>query len=368
MRYKALPLSIRSAPASRAPHTPTRPASPRRRVDPKTVVSLIAFLSLGVFLVVPRSGTSAATGGTLIINQAELASRPTSGAAWQAMVDRHPALAPYRPHTLFAVGHDYVEPDHRLRPGDELCLFPPVSGGSTPADDIYQVVDTPLSADAVAAAVDDPGAGGIVIFSGVVRNETGGRPVKFLEYEAHTAMAEAKIRGLKAFYGFDDPKGYEFFSVHQDIDVYHSQSERDAVAAAATTDIVRAGLEEATAAAPVVVVDVHAEATSEKVALSSWLDGRVTAVLGTHTHVQTSDERILPGGTAALTDVGMTGPYEGVIGFKPDRVLQRFLLQTPSSFEVAKRDVRLAAALVDVDEATGRARAIERMLVPDREE
>src|SRR6185503_10224938 len=87
MRYKALPLSIRSAPTPRAPRPSSRPPSPRRRVDPKTVVSLIAFLSLGVFLVVPRSGTSAATGGTLIINQAELASRPTSGAAWQAMVD-----------------------------------------------------------------------------------------------------------------------------------------------------------------------------------------------------------------------------------------------------------------------------------------
>jgi calcineurin-like phosphoesterase len=84
--------------------------------------------------------------------------------------------------------------------------------------------------------------------------------------------------------------------------------------------------------------------------------------------VPTADERILPGGTAFLTDVGMTGPYEGVIGFKAERVLQRFLLQTPSTFEVAKRDVRLAAALVDVDESTGRARAIERLLVSDREQ
>jgi hypothetical protein len=117
----------------------------------------------------------------------------------------------------------------------------------------------------------------------------------------------------------------------------------------------------------VVFVDFHAEATSEKQALGIYLDGRVSAVVGTHTHVPTADERILPAGTAFLTDAGMTGPYEGVIGFKSDRVLHRFLLQTPSSFEVAKRDVRLAAALVDVDENTGRARAIERMLVPDRE-
>lgn len=115
-------------------------------------------------------------------------------------------------------------------------------------------------------------------------------------------------------------------------------------------------------------LDFHAEATSEKQALGIFLDGKVSAVVGTHTHVPTADERILPGGTAFLTDVGMTGPYEGVIGFKSDRVLQRFLLQTPSSFEVAKRDVRLAAAVVDVDETSGRARGIERLLVADREE
>ncbi|MCM2269919.1 MAG: TIGR00282 family metallophosphoesterase [Thermoanaerobaculia bacterium] len=115
-------------------------------------------------------------------------------------------------------------------------------------------------------------------------------------------------------------------------------------------------------------LDFHAEATSEKQALGIFLDGKVSAVVGTHTHVPTADERILPGGTAFLTDVGMTGPYEGVIGFKSDRVLQRFLLQTPSSFEVAKRDVRLAAVVVDVDETSGRARGIERLLVADREE
>lgn len=115
-------------------------------------------------------------------------------------------------------------------------------------------------------------------------------------------------------------------------------------------------------------LDFHAEATSEKQALGIFLDGKVSAVVGTHTHVPTADERILPGGTAFLTDVGMTGPYEGVIGFRSDRVLQRFLLQTPSSFEVAKRDVRLAAAVVDVDETSGRARGIERLLVADREE
>ncbi len=118
----------------------------------------------------------------------------TVESAWSAVVHRHPQLAPYRPYTLFAVGHDYVQPEHRLKAGDEVCLFPPVSGGR--GGDLFQVVAHPLSPDALAATVDDPGAGGIVIFSGVVRNETGGRSVKFLEYEAHAPMAEAKMREI----------------------------------------------------------------------------------------------------------------------------------------------------------------------------
>jgi molybdopterin synthase catalytic subunit len=126
----------------------------------------------------------------------ELPEGGTVEAAWQAMVDRHPELERYRPYTLFAVGHDYVEADHHLRADDELCFFPPVSGGSDSPSDVYRVVETPLSPDAIAAIVDEPGAGGIVIFSGVVRNQTDGRPVKFLEYEAHTSMAEAKIREI----------------------------------------------------------------------------------------------------------------------------------------------------------------------------
>jgi metallophosphoesterase (TIGR00282 family) len=125
---------------------------------------------------------------------------------------------------------------------------------------------------------------------------------------------------------------------------------------------------EAASRAKVIFVDFHAEATSEKQALGVYLDGRVSAVVGTHTHVPTADERVLPGGTAFLTDAGMTGPYEGIIGFRADRVLQRFLLQTPATFEVARRDVRLAAVVVDVDESTGRASGIERRLIPDREE
>jgi 2',3'-cyclic-nucleotide 2'-phosphodiesterase len=114
----------------------------------------------------------------------------------------------------------------------------------------------------------------------------------------------------------------------------------------------------------VVLVDFHAEATSEKAALAFHLDGRVSGVLGTHTHVPTADHRVLPGGTALLTDVGMTGPYESVIGMRADKVVRRFLLQTPAPFEVAKGDVRLAAALLDIDESTGHCRAIERFLVP----
>ncbi len=131
----------------------------------------------------------------------DLPDNVTVETAWSAVVDHHPALRPYRPHTLFAVGHDYVAPEHRLKPGDELCLFPPVSGGSSEGAstvDIYRVVEHALSPDAIAAAVEDAGAGGIVIFAGVVRNETGGRAVKFLEYEAHAPMAEAQMREIGA--------------------------------------------------------------------------------------------------------------------------------------------------------------------------
>ncbi len=117
----------------------------------------------------------------------------TVESAWAAVVARHPQLAPYRPYTLFAIGTDYVSPDAPLRSGEEICCFPPVSGG---ADDLYQVTDQPLSEAALTAAVAHPEAGGIVVFSGVVRNETGGRPVKFLEYEAHAPMAEAKMREI----------------------------------------------------------------------------------------------------------------------------------------------------------------------------
>lgn len=116
-------------------------------------------------------------------------------------------------------------------------------------------------------------------------------------------------------------------------------------------------------AAKVILVDLHAEATSEKVALGWYLDGRVTAVLGTHTHVPTADEQILPGGTAVQTDVGMTGPYAGVIGVQKDLIVQKFLTNMPSRFEPATDDVRLCAALIDCDPLTGRASRIERIML-----
>jgi molybdopterin synthase catalytic subunit len=119
----------------------------------------------------------------------------TVEAAWSAVADRYPALSQFRPFTLFAVGHDYVQPDHLLRPGDELCFFPPVSGGAD-SPDRFWISEAPLSEQALAEAVADPAAGGVVVFSGVVRNETGGRPVKLLEYEAHAPMALAKMREI----------------------------------------------------------------------------------------------------------------------------------------------------------------------------
>ena len=105
-------------------------------------------------------------------------------------------------------------------------------------------------------------------------------------------------------------------------------------------------VEEAQQLAETIVVDLHAEATSEKVAMGHYLDGRVTAVLGTHTHVQTSDARVLPGGTAYMTDVGMTGPRDSVIGVRTDVILRRFTTELPQQFEVAEGPVRLDAALI----------------------
>jgi metallophosphoesterase (TIGR00282 family) len=117
-------------------------------------------------------------------------------------------------------------------------------------------------------------------------------------------------------------------------------------------------VDEARAQARVVVVDVHAEATSEKIALARWLDGRVTAVLGTHTHVQTADARVQPGGTAAMTDVGMTGPHDSVIGVRAELAIHRMRTGMPVRFQPAEGGVRLEGALVACD-ADGRATSCE---------
>jgi metallophosphoesterase (TIGR00282 family) len=122
-------------------------------------------------------------------------------------------------------------------------------------------------------------------------------------------------------------------------------------------DSVLAGMSESV---KVRIVDFHAEATSEKVAMGWYLDGRVSAVLGTHTHIPTSDEKVLPRGTAYMTDVGMTGPYDSVIGVQKDIILRRFLTSVPVRMESAKRGVELHAAIIDVDEQSGRARSIRR--------
>jgi metallophosphoesterase (TIGR00282 family) len=113
----------------------------------------------------------------------------------------------------------------------------------------------------------------------------------------------------------------------------------------------------------IILVDIHAEATSEKISMGWYLDGRVTAVLGTHTHIPTADEHVLPNGTAYQTDVGMTGPYDSVIGVKKELVINRFLTNMPARFEAASGDVRLCAVVIDCDESSGKARSIRRIML-----
>jgi len=115
--------------------------------------------------------------------------------------------------------------------------------------------------------------------------------------------------------------------------------------------------------AKVIFVDIHAEATSEKISMGWYLDGRVTAVVGTHTHIPTADERVLPGGTAYITDVGMSGPYDSVIGVRKELVVGKFLNNMPVRFEPATGDVRLCAVVVDCDGSTGRTTSIQRLTV-----
>jgi calcineurin-like phosphoesterase len=117
----------------------------------------------------------------------------------------------------------------------------------------------------------------------------------------------------------------------------------------------------------VILVDFHAEATSDKQLMGRHLDGRVTAVLGTHTHVPTADEALLAGGTAFQCDVGMTGPYDSILGRRVDRVLETTLSFNPTHFEVAHGDVRLCGTIVDADPATGRALAVRRLRIDAKE-
>ncbi len=126
-------------------------------------------------------------------------------------------------------------------------------------------------------------------------------------------------------------------------------------------------LDEIDGRARLVLVDFHAEATSEKIAFGWHVDGRVTAVVGTHTHVATADERVLPGGTAYITDVGMTGPYDSVIGVDKQAVIERFRTQRPVRFTPAEGDARLCGVLIVADPETGRAASIERVQWPSRE-
>ncbi len=114
----------------------------------------------------------------------------------------------------------------------------------------------------------------------------------------------------------------------------------------------------------VVIVDMHAEATAEKMALGWFLDGRITALIGTHTHIQTADARILPRGSAYITDAGMTGPYDSVIGLKKEIAIRRFLHQTPYKYEMASHDVRLAGVAIKADGDTGKALKIENFIYP----
>lgn len=127
-----------------------------------------------------------------------------------------------------------------------------------------------------------------------------------------------------------------------------------------------AAIEEISKRTKVIVVDVHGEATSEKIAMGWYLDGHASFVFGTHTHIQTADDRVLPQGTAYITDLGMTGPYDSVIGRDKDIVINKFISQIPEHFDVATDDPRICGALADIDPSTGRAASIRRVVItPD---
>ncbi|MCP5002724.1 MAG: TIGR00282 family metallophosphoesterase, partial [Planctomycetes bacterium] len=124
-------------------------------------------------------------------------------------------------------------------------------------------------------------------------------------------------------------------------------------------------LEELLKITKIVIVDMHAEATSEKAAMGWYLDGRASAVVGTHTHVQTADERVLPGGTGYITDLGMTGPHESVIGRRVDRVLQSIVTQVPVRYDIADKGVRIEGAIITINKSTGKTEKIKRIKVTD---
>ena len=123
----------------------------------------------------------------------------------------------------------------------------------------------------------------------------------------------------------------------------------------------RQAIEELSRETKVIIVDIHAEATSEKVALGWYLDGKVSAVLGTHTHIQTADEKILPGGSAYITDVGMTGPLDSVIGRRVEDVLERFITGVPTRFDIAKENIQLQGAVLEIDDSSAKAKSIVRI-------
>ena len=125
--------------------------------------------------------------------------------------------------------------------------------------------------------------------------------------------------------------------------------------------VARALVENLSKEAKIIIVDMHAEATSEKIAMGWFLDGKISACFGTHTHVQTADEHILPEGCAFISDVGMTGSCDSVIGRKKEQIIERFLTCMPTRFELARGDEQLQGALVDIDADTGKARSIERI-------
>jgi metallophosphoesterase (TIGR00282 family) len=128
-------------------------------------------------------------------------------------------------------------------------------------------------------------------------------------------------------------------------------------------DAARTAVDEAKGKTNVIIVDLHAEATSEKVAMGWFLDGKVSAVVGSHTHIQTADERVLPGGSAYITDVGMTGPYDSVLGRNKERVVKAVTTLMPISFTVAKNDVKLCGVFLEIDVDSGKAVSIERFQI-----